>query len=372
MEHHSDTREVRRGLVNGPFAWLLLVFVSTLAFYGAATFLGFGPGGLGTAERSTIDIFHRSSPSVVHIESRAVGGRRLDRDPMSIALGSGSGFIWGDDGYIVTNYHVIAAGNQWRVTLQDRSRHLAQLVGQMPGCDLAVLKIDVPEAGVQPTRVGDSKTLLVGQDVLAIGNPFGMDQTLTTGVISGLGRRMKSISGDIIEDVIQIDASINPGNSGGPLFDSRGCLIGVNTAIGDEILGRGIGFAVPVSTVNRVVPWMIDQSELLMREGARAGLGVRVGPMSFTDRFGIEGVVVEDVVPGSAGERAGLRSMVINRDGVYVFDLLTSIDNVSTRTSHDLLMALGMHKPGDLVFIQFERGGTTQRAEVTLDTLPSR
>ena len=190
-------------------------------------------GDLAEDEKSTIELFKQASPSVVHITSIAVRRDRLNFNLMQIPEGTGSGFIWDEAGHIVTNYHVISSGNSAMVTLSDNTSLQAQLVGVEPDKDLAVLKIDPPPSPLRPIPVGTSKDLQVGQKVFAIGNPFGLDQTLTTGVISGLGREIPSdkLGGRTIEGVIQTDAAVNPGNSGGPLLDSAGRLIGVNTAI---------------------------------------------------------------------------------------------------------------------------------------------
>jgi S1-C subfamily serine protease len=220
--------------------------------------------------------------------------------------------------------------------------------------------------------LGTSRELLVGQNVFAVGNPFGLDHTLTTGVISGLGRNIRSVNGDQIRDVIQTDAAINPGNSGGPLFDSAARLIGVNTAIlGREDGATGIGFAVPVDTVNMVVPMIIrDGGKGVGTPVARAGLGVYIAPESFTQLQGLEGVVIEEVVDGGAAQRAGLRSMELSLDGSYHFDVITRIGEVEIRTNHDLLLTLKALEVGQKVGVHFEREGVEQTVTVVLDSLP--
>ena len=331
-------------------------------------------GNLAEDEQSTIELFRQVSPTVAHITTSSVARRGWNRNPMAIPRGTGSGFTWGSDGYIVTNYHVVAEGNRWTVTLADRSQHDARLVGAYPPTDLAVLKIDAPNHELRPIRIGSSRELLVGQKVFAVGNPFGLDHTLTTGVISGLGRTIESVSGDTISDVIQTDAAINPGNSGGPLFDSAARLIGVNTAIvGTENGATGIGFAVPIDTVNQVVPMIIrDGGESQSAPEARAGLGVYIAPESFTQLRGLDGVAIESVLENSAADRAGLQPMQLDRDGAYRVDVIKSIGGVATRTNHDLLMALKAHRPGDEVEIVFERNGNEGVVRVKLDDLSSR
>ncbi len=372
----------------GPVTAASLLLLVVLAVYGAFNLVGllWSPlhdpaarpaivqvrGELGPAEQSTIEIFRRCSPSVVHVTTSTVGRGSSFRNPLVIPRGTGSGFTWGDEGHVVTNFHVVAEGTRWEVTLADMSTHEARLVGYMARYDLAVLKIETPARRLKPAQVGSSRELLVGQSVFAIGNPFGLDQTLTTGVISGLGRRIRGYSGEIIEDVIQIDAAINPGNSGGPLFDSAGLLIGVNTAIDSEG-GEGIGFAVPVDTVNQVVP-MIIRGGIAATEAVpgRAGLGVIIAPESFTQLQGVEGVMIERVLPGSAAEQAGLRSMSVRSDGRYVVDVIKRIGEQATRTNHDLLVALKGRAPGDRIPLTFEREGIERVVEITLESISER
>jgi S1-C subfamily serine protease len=214
--------------------------------------------GLFEDEKRTIGIFRQASPSAVHITTLAVRRDRLTRNLSRIPQGTGSGFIWDREGRVVTNYHVIQGADAADVTLADQSVWKARLVGGFPDKDLAVLVIDTPKERLRPVPLGTSHDLEVGQSVFAIGNPFGLDQTLTTGIISALGREIESANGQTIGDVIQTDAAINPGNSGGPLLDSAGRLIGVNTAIQSPSgASAGIGFAIPVDEVNRVVPQLI-------------------------------------------------------------------------------------------------------------------
>ncbi|MFN0196232.1 MAG: S1C family serine protease, partial [Planctomycetaceae bacterium] len=241
--------------------WLLMTGVWILVFLVAWNLLrqrGNGPvnnpdyvaravvprGDLTSDEQLTIDIFKEASPSVVYIISTEVLRDRFSLDVLQIPRGAGTGFIYDSEGHIVTNHHVVGAGRSWTVTLADHSRWDAEFVGAAPDKDLAVLKINAPAAQLKPLAVGVSKDLQVGQKVLAIGNPFGLDQSLTTGIVSALGREIRSMTDRAIEDVIQTDAAINPGNSGGPLLDSAGRLIGVNTQIASPSgASAGIGFA---------------------------------------------------------------------------------------------------------------------------------
>jgi len=217
-------------------------------------------GSLLPEEQQTISVFRKASPSVVHITTSELAKSMFSLDVFAIPRGTGSGIVYDRKGYVVTNYHVIEPGRTWTVRLADQSEWEAKLVGVAIEKDLAVLKIGAPSEQLTPTVLGTSGDLQVGQFVLAIGNPFGLDQTLTTGVVSALGRQIPSPSrsGRPIEDVIQTDAAINPGNSGGPLLDSAGRLIGINTQIASPSgASAGIGFAIPVDTVNRIVPDLI-------------------------------------------------------------------------------------------------------------------
>lgn len=253
-------------------------------------------GDLAGDEQNTIDIFRSAAPSVVYITSIAVRRNLFSLNVYEIPQGTGSGFIWDRQGRIVTNFHVISDASRLEVTLADHSTWKAALVGAAPDRDLAVLQITAPASKLQPIAVGESTNLLVGQKVFAIGNPFGLDQTLTTGVVSALGREITAVTGRTIHDVIQTDAAINPGNSGGPLLDSAGRLIGVNTAIySPSGASSGIGFAVPVGEVNRVVPQIISKGKVL-----RPGLGVTLANRSLTRDLGLEGVLVLKVLPGTS------------------------------------------------------------------------
>ncbi|MBI4422408.1 MAG: trypsin-like peptidase domain-containing protein, partial [Elusimicrobia bacterium] len=235
-------------------------------------------GDLSASERATMELFQRSNASVAYITSMVVRRDVFSLNILEIPRGAGSGFIWDDQGHVVTNFHVIEGASSAEVTLADHSKWSAKLVGVAPEKDLAVLRIEAPAARLRPIPIGSSRDLQVGQSVYAIGNPFGLDQTLTTGVISALGREIHSASGHPIQGVIQTDAAINPGNSGGPLLDSSGRLIGVNTAIASPSGAfAGVGFAVPVDTVNRFVPQLIAFGKI-----TRPGLGVTIAEAAIT------------------------------------------------------------------------------------------
>jgi S1-C subfamily serine protease len=326
-------------------------------------------GDLAPDEQATIDVFRDASPSVVYITGIALEYRRslFSLNLFEIPQGTGSGFIWNDRGYVVTNYHVIAGANSVEVTLADHSVWEAEFVGGEPDKDLAVLKIEAPSERLRPLPVGKSSDLLVGQRVFAIGNPFGLDQTLTTGVVSALGREIKSLTGRPIRDVIQTDAAINPGNSGGPLLDSAGRLIGVNTQIASPSGANvGIGFAVPVDIVNRVVPQIIRNGKVV-----RPGLGIHAVPDSVARRLDIEGVVVADVVEGSGAEAAGLRGTRVTQSGRLrqLGDVIIKVGEKATGTLYELLDALEEHKVGDRVKVTYLRDGREQQATVTLKSI---
>ena len=237
-------------------------------------------GDLAAEEKSNIELFRLSSPSVVYITRLAMRRDRFSLNMFEIPQGTGSGFVWNNLGHIITNFHVVQGTSSLRITLADNSEWDARVVGVSPDQDLAVLFINAPRTRLKPIAIGQSANLQVGQRVFAIGNPFGLDQTLTTGIISALGREIDGVSGRKISGVIQTDAAINPGNSGGPLLDSAGRLIGVNTAIfSPSGSNAGIGFAVPVDTVNRVAPQLIRHGRVI-----RPGLGIHVADRGTAER----------------------------------------------------------------------------------------
>jgi len=324
------------------------------------------PGGdLTGEEKRTVKLFDKASRSVAYITTL----RRQITPRMQITevpQGTGSGFIWDEQGHIVTNYHVVRQASAADVVLHNQESYEASLVGASPDHDLAVLKIDAPPEALRPIPIGRSEELRVGQRALAIGNPFGLDQTLTTGVISALGRRIESVSGRPIDNVIQTDAAINPGNSGGPLLDSHGRLIGVNTAIaGQTGTYSGIGFAVPVDTVNRVVPQLIATGEYTPPQ-----LGIRVNQRvgeRILGQVGIEGALVIAVEPDSPAARAGLRGTELRPDGrVELGDVVQKLDGQPIRSAEDLLAALDNHRPGETVNLAVYRDGEVRQIQVTL------
>jgi S1-C subfamily serine protease len=320
---------------------------------------------LGADEQSTIDVFSKFARSVVHITSLETRRNRMTLDVAEIPQGTGSGFVWDQDGHIVTNFHVVQMGNAASVTLNDNTTYPATIVGTAPDKDIAVLHIDAPPSKLLPLPVGQSSNLKVGQKVLAIGNPFGLDQTLTTGVISGLGREIKSVSGRPIQDVIQTDASINPGNSGGPLLDSSGRLIGINTAIySPSGANAGIGFAVPVDTVNQIVPQLMKFGKI-----TRPGLGISILADQIAAQNHIDGVVIVQVVPGGAADQAGLVGAKTSQGGVEIDDVIVAIAGAEIHRASDLYKALDTHKVGDTVDVTVENHGKRREAKVTLQAI---
>jgi S1-C subfamily serine protease len=322
-------------------------------------------GDLAGDEKNTIDIFRNAAPSVVYITSIAVRRNLFSLNVYEIPQGTGSGFIWDTQGRIVTNYHVISDASRLEVTLADRSSWKAVLVGAAPDRDIAVLQISAPVDKLRPLAIGESKNLLVGQKVFAIGNPFGLDQTLTTGVVSALGREITAVTGRTIRDVIQTDAAINPGNSGGPLLDSAGRLIGVNTAIySPSGASSGIGFAVPVGEVNRVVPQIISRGKVI-----RPGLGITLANRHLTEELGLGGVLVLKVLPGSTAEKAGLRGTTQVRDGLVVGDVILAVNNKKV-TDYDMLRdELERYEVGETVVLSVLRDAVTIDIKVALEAM---
>jgi S1-C subfamily serine protease len=312
------------------------------------------PDGLLEYERNTIEVFREAGDSVVFVTNNALRRDFFTADVTVVPQGSGSGFVWDQYGHIVTNFHVVQGGQTFSVTLADGSTHEARVVGVEPRKDLAVLHVETTGLRFKPLAIGRSDALLVGQTVIAIGNPFGLDRTLTTGVISALGREFPTQGGFVIEDVIQTDASINPGNSGGPLLDSQGRAIGVNTAIfSPSGASAGIGFSVPIDTVSRIVPQLIRFGKI-----RRAGLGVSVLPDHFARSLGVEGVIVREVRPGSGAARAGLRSLAVDRRGsIVAADIIQSVGGKRVRSFAELANVLDKRSPGELVAIGVLRNG---------------
>ena len=319
-------------------------------------------GDLTLGERSTIDLFKRASPSVVHVFVK-LDQNIFDADATDSSAQTGTGFIWDEAGHVVTNNHVVKGAGAVTVRLAGGENVTARIVGQAPSADLAVLQLDRAPNLPPPILLGTSADLQVGQSVLAIGNPFGLDHTLTTGVVSALHRRLPSSEGREISDMIQTDAAINPGNSGGPLLDSSGRLIGVNTAIfSPSGSSAGIGFAVPVDTINRVVPELIAKGRI-----ATPGIGVVIGNEGLAAQLGIEGLVVVRTQPGSPAAKAGLRG--INFNAETLGDIITRAGDRPTRRLADLNAALETVPIGGTIRLELSRAG--RRVDIAVEVVDS-
>ncbi|SEM77833.1 S1C family serine protease [Nitrosomonas marina] len=323
-------------------------------------------GNLAEDELSTIELFENSRDSVVFITTRQRVMDAWTRNIFSVPSGTGSGFIWDDHGHIITNFHVIKGASEAMVRLVDGRDYKAALVGASPAHDIAVLRIGIGFQRPAPVPLGTSDDLKVGQKVFAIGNPFGLDWTLTTGIVSALDRSLPGENGRIISNLIQTDAAINPGNSGGPLLDSAGRLIGINTAIySPSGASAGIGFAVPVNTVNRVVPQLISRGKYI-----RPALGITVdGKFNerLTSTINVNGIVILGVGRGSAAEAAGLKGAVISPDGeITPRDIIIAINGEQVDSVEKLLSIIDGYRVGDTIQVRIIRNEQEMEIPVTL------
>ena len=364
---HAPTGPARRALLRR-LALLALATVSpnaALAQPPAAPARPVAPRGPLLAEETNhIAIFKAVSPSVVPITTLEVGRDVFSADLTQQPRGTGSGFVWDEHGHIVTNFHVIQAGNAARVTLADQSSYAADLIGAFPDRDLAVLRIDAPPSKLPPIPLGRSRDLQVGQQVYAIGNPFGLDRTLTRGIVSALDREIESVTRRRIRGAIQTDAAINPGNSGGPLLDSAGRLIGVNTAIfSTSGANAGIGFAIPVDEVNRIVPRLIRDGRLL-----RPALGITAAPEGLAQALQLPGgVPIARVVPGGPASKAGLKAFARGGDGrLMQGDVITAVAGEPVADFDDLLAQLERYQPGERISLTLWRAGRSRQQAVEL------
>ena len=326
-------------------ASLLSTFVDNVAAEPTKDYLSFAT----EDEANSTEIFSKASPAVVYVTTTTLRRRNpFSFDVLEIPRGSGTGFVWHESGLVVTNYHVIADANRMQVSLQDGKEFTAELIGSAPEKDLAVLRLLDPPDELVTLPLGDSTELSVGRKVLAIGNPFGLDTTLTTGVVSALGREIKAPSGRRIRGVIQTDAAINPGNTGGPLLNSLGQLVGVNTAIySPSGASAGIGFAIPVNTVREVVPQLISYGRIL-----RPIMGVELASDRWRRRYGIKGLPVVRVFPGLPAAKAGLRGASRGpRGDIRLGDVIVAIDEEKVRNHDDYFTIMEKHKPGDAVTV---------------------
>ena len=320
-------------------------------------------------ERKTIELYRTALPAVVNVSNIKVA-RNLFHGTVEVPQGAGSGFVWDAQGHVVTNFHVVQGGDSFVVTFHnDPKKYQATLVGTEPKKDVAVLKLKEMPKTIHPIRVGVSKNLAVGQMTLAIGSPFGLDHSLTTGIVSALGRKIDGIGGVKIHDMIQTDAAINMGNSGGPLLDSSGSLIGMNTVIfSTSGSSAGLGFAVPVDTIKLVVPEIIQYGKVI-----RPALGISVLEDKYKERMNIRpdgGAVITYVDEASAAAKAGITGMMQDRMGrVFIGDIIEAIDGKAVNNLDDIFHVLEEHKVGDTVTLKVYREGKVRNVKVRLQSL---
>jgi S1-C subfamily serine protease len=328
------------------------------------------PGELGAEDKRNNTIYKDAIPSVVHITT-LLQGSRFRLNAQDIPTGTGSGFVWDEKGHVITNFHVVEPWFKDKervrvsVTFDNHQTLPAKVIGFDRDKDLAVVWVDpkLLHLRLRPIPLARSSELLVGQRVFAIGNPFGLDQTMTSGIISALGREIESVSGLPIKGAIQTDAAINPGNSGGPLLDSTGRLIGVNTAILSKSGGwAGIGFAIPVDEVNRVVPELIRSP---LKE--RPGLGITEAPDQLARRWGIKGVLILNVKENGPADQAGLQPTTRDPLGrIHLGDVIVALDGKAVASVNDLYARLKNYKVGDLVTLTILRDEEQTQVRVTL------
>ncbi|MBA57716.1 MAG: 2-alkenal reductase [Gammaproteobacteria bacterium] len=314
-------------------------------------------------ERNNIAIFERSSPSVVFVTNTQLRRQRFSLNVMEIPQGTGTGFIWDKTGIIVTNFHVVYRASKITITLQSGKSFEAQVIGAAPEKDIALLKIEAPEENLNPLPLGDSSSLAVGRKVLAIGNPFGLDSTLTVGVVSALGREIKSLNQRTIQNVIQTDAAINPGNSGGPLLNSSGQIIGVNTAIRSPSgASAGIGFAIPINTLKSIVPQLIEHGKLI-----RPVLGIEPLSDYWTKKLGATGVAIFSVIDGMPAKRAGMVGIRYDRQGkIHLGDVIIDINGALISSQDSLLTQMEQFKPGQKITVTAVRDKEVREYELEL------
>ncbi len=314
-------------------------------------------------EKNNISVYENASPSVVFVTNTQLKRQRFSLNVLEIPRGSGTGFIWDESGLIVTNFHVVYGANRITITLQSNRSYEAKVVGTAPEKDIALLKIDAPDENLKAIPLGDSSSLAVGRKVLAIGNPFALDTTLTVGVVSALGREIKSISNRTIKNVIQTDAAINPGNSGGPLLDSHGRLIGVNTAIYSPTgASAGIGFAIPVNAVKVVVPQLREHGRLF-----RPIIGIETLTNYWARKLRVKGVPILSVREGLPADRAGMIGAREDRRGkIHLGDVIIAVNGESVTNEDSLLSQLEQYQPGDAVRITTLRDDEIHHYDITL------
>jgi S1-C subfamily serine protease len=331
---------------------------------GTAAIQALSPTSRTEDERNTIAVFAKAARACVFVTQRQTVVDFFGGTAHDIPAGSGSGFIWDGDGHVVTNFHVVADAQRLTVTLNNQETFVARIVGVEPRKDIAVLHIDAPKEALIPIDRHSGKIdLEVGQKVIAIGNPFGLDQTLTTGVISALGRQVDGIGGVKIREMIQTDAAINPGNSGGPLLDSTGRLIGMNTMIFSRSgASAGIGFAVPGQTILRIVPQLIKFGKV-----EQVGLGVEIDPQQrIEQRLGLRGIVVIATIAGSSAAKVGLRGLERTMTGIKLGDVIVAIDGKPITNYDDLYNTLDGRRVGETVKVKIIRERNPIEVDIAL------
>lgn len=317
-------------------------------------------------EKNTVSTFKNSVKSVVHVSSiKKIRRSFFDLNPVEVPTGTGTGFVWEDGKHIVTNYHVMQGSESAIITFHnDKKEYKAKVIGTAPSKDVAVLELLDKTKELFPVTLSNSDNLNVGQKAMAIGNPFGLDHTITSGIVSALGRKIEGIGGVTITGVIQTDASINPGNSGGPLLNSSGEVIGMNTMIiSPSGSSAGIGFAVPINEIKRAVPQLIKHGKMI-----RPVLGIQQLPPHYKEWFGIEsGLVIMDVLTGGPADKIGLRGIQTNRYGrAFVGDIIVEMDDTKINDFDDYFQIMDKKKFGDKLKIKVLRDGKIKNFTVTL------
>jgi S1-C subfamily serine protease len=380
LSHHDDPRNSRHHAPRTSLLWflVLIVLIAGLPFVIFSLFSRNSPGlnenaesrpvtargELAAIERMNIEIYEHASPSVVHVTNLRRSESRFNLHAEQVPKGTGSGFVWDQDGNIITNYHVIEGADSARVTLADQTTYEASHIWGDPSMDIAVIQIAAPKEKLRPIMIGTSHDLKVGQLTYAIGNPFGLDHTLTTGIVSALGRQIDAANGRPIHGAIQTSAAINPGNSGGPLLDSAGRLIGMNTSIiSPSGAFAGIGFAIPVDQINQIVPQLIKHGKVV-----RPQLGIQVAEEQVAHQLGIDkGVLVIKVMPNSPAAEAGIQGTRNDQDGnIHIGDVIVSMDGKPISNIKDIFAVLDAHKVGDTIKLAVVRDGQRQEIPVKL------
>jgi S1-C subfamily serine protease len=341
-----------------------LILLMSLSFFFTATHAS----NLMEAETKTIEIYRKAVPSTVNVSNIKLA-RNLFYGEVEIPQGAGSGWVWDKEGHIITNYHLVHGGSRFIITFfDDPKQYTAKLIGTAPEKDIAVLKLEKTPDKLTPIALGSSKDLLVGQHSFAIGSPFGLDYTLTSGLISALGRKIAGIGGVQITDMIQTDAAINMGNSGGPLLDSSASLIGMNTVIFSTTgSSAGLGFAVPADTIKTIVPQLIQHGKVI-----RPGLGIGIVPENMQARLMGEtkGIIISHVDEKGPAGKAGLRGITQdNRGRMFLGDVILSVNGKEVNNLDDIYQIMEKHKIGDTVELKYRRDGKTKTTKVTLQAL---